>query len=166
MPGHGGSRILSLRRIGLLAFVAMVFAVGFLVIIMEKGTPVRSQPPKPQAALEPFDGRLSIQAADDLRVAGRKIVLCGVAFTKPRSMLAMVTEAARRDYQGLALTCKPVGTGTPCDGNVASRFGDAIVVQCLTSDGADLAAKLAENGILCGQPAQAGSAYKSCLSGS
>jgi hypothetical protein len=118
--------------------------------------------PRPQAALEPFDGKLSIQAIDDLRVAGRKIVLCGVAFSKPRSIRAMVTEAAaRRDYQGLALTCKPVGKGTPCDGNVASRFGDAIVVQCLTSD---LAAKLAENGILCGQPAQAGSTYKSCLS--
>ncbi|GLS34416.1 hypothetical protein GCM10010869_00040 [Mesorhizobium tianshanense] len=24
----------------------------------------------------------------------------------------------------LALICKPVGTGTPCDGNVASKFGD------------------------------------------
>ncbi|WP_077381238.1 hypothetical protein [Mesorhizobium prunaredense] len=102
----------------------------------------------------------------DLRVAGRKIVLCGVAFTKPQSLRAIVTDAARRDYQGLALTCKPVGKGTPCDGNIASKLGDAIVVQCLTPDGADLAAKLAENGILCGQPAQAGSTYKSCLSGS
>lgn len=157
---------MSPKKIGLLALVALAFAVGFFVIILEKGTPVRSQRPKPQAALEPFDGKLSIQAVDDLRVAGRKILLCGVAFTKPRSMRAMLTEAARRDYQGLALTCKPVGTGTPCDGKVASKFGGAIVVQCLTSDGTDLAAKLAENGILCGQPAQAGSTYKSCLSGS
>ncbi|RWF79158.1 MAG: hypothetical protein EOS26_02775 [Mesorhizobium sp.] len=157
---------MSLKNIGLLAFVALAFAVGFFVIIVEKGTPVRPQPPKLQAALEPFEGKLFVQAVDDLRVAGRKIMLCGVAFTKPGSMRAMVTEAARRDYQGLALTCKPVGTGTPCDGNVASKFGDAIVVQCLTSDGMDLAAKLAENGILCGQPAQAGSTYKSCLSGS
>lgn len=157
---------MSFKKISLLALLALAFAVGFLAIVVKKGTPVRPPPPKPQATLEPFDGKLSIQAVDDLRVAGRKIVLCGVAFTKPRSMLAMVTEAARRDYQGLALTCKPVGKGTPCDGNVASKFGDAIVVQCLTSDGEDLAAKLAENGILCGQPAQAGSTYKSCLSGS
>ncbi|MEI8699551.1 hypothetical protein [Mesorhizobium sp. ISC15] len=157
---------MSFKKIGLLALVALAFAIGFFAIIVKKGTPVRSQPPRPQAALEPFDGKLSIQAVDDLRVGGRKIVLCGVAFTKPQSMRAMVTEAARRDYQGLALTCKPVGTGTPCDGNVASKFGDAIVVQCLTSDGTDLAAKLAENGILCGQPAQAGPIYKSCLSGS
>jgi hypothetical protein len=157
---------LSFKQISLLALVALVFAIGFFAIIVKKGTPVRPQTPKPQAALEPFDGKLSIQAIDDLRVAGRKIVLCGVAFTKPRSMLAMVTEAARRDYQGLALTCKPVGKGTPCDGNVASKFGDAIVVQCLTSDGTDLAAKLAETGILCGQPVQAGSTYKSCLAGS
>ncbi|TIP85364.1 MAG: hypothetical protein E5X63_15180 [Mesorhizobium sp.] len=150
----------------MLALVALAFAIGFFAVILEKGTPVRQPPPRPQAALEPFDGKLSIQAVDDLRVAGRKIVLCGVAFTKPQSLRAIVTDAARRDYQGLALTCKPVGMGTPCDGNVASKFGDAIVVQCLTSDGTDLAAKLAENGILCGQSAQAGSTYKSCLSGS
>ncbi|TIO04453.1 MAG: hypothetical protein E5X88_31760 [Mesorhizobium sp.] len=157
---------MSFKKIGLLTLVALVFAIGFFTIIVKKGTPVRSQSPKAQAVLEPFDGKLSVQAVDDLRVAGRKIVLCGVAFTKPRSMRAMVTEAVRRDYQGLALTCKPVGKGTPCDGNVASKFGDAIVVQCLTSDGTDLAAKLAETGILCGQPAQSGSTYKTCLSGS
>ncbi|CCV12481.1 hypothetical protein [Mesorhizobium sp. STM 4661] len=157
---------MSFKNKGLLALVALAFAVGFFVIVMERGTNVHSRPPKPQAALAPFDGKLAVQAIDDLRVAGRKILLCGVAFTKPRSMRALVTEAVRRDYQGLALTCKPVGTGTPCDGNVASKFGDAIVVQCFTSDGVDLAAKLAENGILCGQPAQAGSTYKSCSSGS
>ncbi|RWK60422.1 hypothetical protein [Mesorhizobium sp.] len=157
---------MSIKKLGLLALLGVVFGVGFLIVVVKMGTDLGAREPKPQAALEPFDGKLSIQAVDDLRVAGRKIVLCGVAFTKPQSMRAMVTEAARRDYQGLALTCKPVGNGTPCDGNVASKFGDAIVVQCLTSDGADLAAKLAENGILCGQPAQAGSIYKSCLSGS
>lgn len=157
---------MSLRKISFLALLALAFAVGFFAIIVEKGTPRRPPPPKPQAAIEAFDGKLFIQAVDDLRVGNRKIVLCGVAFTKPQSLRAIVTDAARRDYQGLALTCKPVGMGTPCDGNVASKFADAIVVQCLTSDGADLAAKLAENGILCGQPAQAGSTYKSCLSGS
>ncbi|PTE09477.1 hypothetical protein [Mesorhizobium helmanticense] len=153
---------MSFKKMSLLALVALAFAVGFLVVITKKGTDIHSRPPKPQTALQPFDGKLAIQSIDDLRVGNRKIVLCGVAFTKPQSMRAMVTEAARRDYQGLALTCKPVGSGTPCDGNIASKFGDATVVQCVTSDGADLAAKLAENGILCGQPAQAGSTYKSC----
>ncbi|TIP74929.1 MAG: hypothetical protein E5X53_13410 [Mesorhizobium sp.] len=157
---------MSFKKIVLLALLALAFAIGFFAIIVKNGAPVRSQTPKPQSALEPFDGKLSIEAVDDLRVAGRKIVLCGVAFTKPQSIRAMATELARRDYQGLALTCKPVGKGTPCDGNVASKFGEAIVVQCLTSDGTDLAAKLAEKGILCGQPGQAGSTYKSCLSGS
>lgn len=154
--------MLSLKKIGLLALVALAFAVGFFVLIVEKGTNIRSQPPKPQAALEPFDGKLVVQAIDDLRVGNHQILLCGVAFTKPQSMRAMVTEVARRDYQGLALACKPVGTGTPCDGNIASTFGDATVVQCFTSDGTDLAAKLIEKGILCGQPAQSGSVYKPC----
>lgn len=150
----------------MLAFIALAFAGGFLFIVINKGTNIRAPAPKPVAALAPFAGKLGVQSVDDLRVAGRKIVLCGVAFAKPQSMRAMVTEAVRRDYQGLALTCKPVGMGTPCDGNMAPKFRDSVVVQCLTSDGTDLAAKLVEAGILCGQPAQAGSTYKSCPPGS
>lgn len=150
----------------MLAFMALAFAGGFLFIAVNKGTSIRAPAAKPIAALIPFDGKLSVQSIDDLRVASRKIVLCGVAFAKPQSMRALATEAVRRDYQGLALTCKPVGTGTPCDGNVAPKFRDAIVVQCLTSDGTDLAAKLVDTGILCGQPAQAGSTYKPCAPGS
>ncbi|WP_292626486.1 hypothetical protein [Mesorhizobium sp.] len=157
---------MSIKNVGVLSLVAFAFAAIFLTIIVNMGTGVKAPKRKPAPAVESIHGKLVIESVDDLRVGNRKIVLCGVAFTKPRPLLAMITEAARRDYQGLALTCKPVGQGTPCDGNVASKFGDAIVVQCLTSDGADLAAKLAENGILCGQPAQAGSTYKSCLSGS
>ncbi|MES0029963.1 hypothetical protein [Mesorhizobium sp. M0040] len=150
----------------MLAFIALAFAGGFLFIVINNGTNIRAPTPKPVAALTSFDGKLTVQSIDDLRVAGRKIVLCGVAFTKPQSMRAMVTEAVRRDYQGLALTCKPVGAGTPCDGNVAPEFRDAVVVQCLTLGGTDLAAKLVETGILCGQPAQAGSTYKACAPGS
>ncbi|MES0157600.1 hypothetical protein NKJ81_29165 [Mesorhizobium sp. M0018] len=155
-----------IKKIGLLALIACAFSVWFLVIIVKRGTDLDARPLSQSAVLEPFAGQLAIRSIDDLRVAGRKIVLCGVAVTKPQSIRAMVTEAARRDYQGLALTCKPVGAGTPCDGNIAAKFGDALVVQCLTSDGTDLAAKLVEAGILCGQPAQAGSTYKSCAPGS
>lgn len=46
--------------------------------------------------------------------------------------------------------------------SVRTRADIAAGHPCFTSDGADLAAKLAENGILCGQPTQAGSTYKSC----
>lgn len=157
---------MSIGKMAVLAFMALAFAGGFLFIVINKGTNIRAPAPKPVAILTSFDGKLAVQSIDDLRVAGRKIMLCGVAFTKPQSMRKMVTEAVRRDYQGLALTCKLVGAGTPCDGNVAPKFRDAVVVQCLTSDGTDLAAKLVEAGILCGQPAQAGSTYKSCAQGS
>ncbi|MER8639788.1 hypothetical protein [Mesorhizobium sp. M1273] len=153
---------MSIKKLGLFAFLALAFGVGFLIIFVTRGTDLGAQVPTPPPAQVPFDGKLVVQSIDDLRVGSRKIVLCGVAFTKPQSIRAMVTEAARRDYQGLSLTCKPVGTGTPCDGSVATKFGDALVVQCLTSDGADLAAKLVEDGILCGQPTQAGSTYKRC----
>ncbi|MER9419171.1 hypothetical protein NKI95_24960 [Mesorhizobium sp. M0306] len=153
---------MSIKMTAVFAFVALAFAGGFLFIAINKGTNIRAPASKPVAVLTPFDGKLVVQSIDDLRVAGHKIVLCGVAFAKPQSMRVIVTEAARRDYQGLALTCKPVGAGTPCDGNIAPKFRDAVVVQCLTSDGTDLATKLVEAGILCGQPAQAGSTYKSC----
>lgn len=152
---------MSPRVIGLLALGALLFGVIFLVIIRVMGTIAYPPAPKPREALAPFDGQLYVLSMDDLRVGVRKIVLCGVAFTKPQSMRAMLTVEARR-YQGLALTCKPVGTGTPCDGNAASMFRGAVVVQCFTSDGTDLAAKFVEDGILCGLPAQAGSTYKSC----
>ncbi|MER8778854.1 hypothetical protein [Mesorhizobium sp. M0977] len=157
---------MSIGKVAVLAFIALAFVGGFLFIIVNKGTNRFSPAPKPVAILSAFDGKLAIESIDDLRVAGRKIVLCGVAFAKPQSMRVMVTETMRRDYQGLALTCKPVGLGTPCDGNVAPKFRDAIVVQCLTLGGMDLAAKLVEAGILCGQPAQAGSTYKTCAPGS
>ncbi|MER9618582.1 hypothetical protein [Mesorhizobium sp. M0207] len=157
---------MSIKAVGLLTLVALTFAVGFLVIVVERGIDLGARMPKPAAALEPFEGRFAVQSIDDLRVAGLRIVLCGVAFTQPHSVRTLVFEVLRRDYQGLTLTCKPVGMGTPCDGNVSSKFGDALVVQCLTSDGTDVAAKLVEAGILCGQPAQAGSTYKPCAPGS
>lgn len=153
---------MSLKKIGLLALIALVFATAFLEIIVTQRSEAIAPAPKPTAVLGPLDGKLIVQSIDDLRVGGRKIVLCGAAFTKPQSMRAIVTEAAKRDYQGLAMHCKPVGTGTPCDGNVASRFGNAVVVQCFTPDGIDLAVKLTQNGLLCGQPAQADTTYKPC----
>ncbi|MER8383470.1 hypothetical protein [Mesorhizobium sp. M1399] len=154
--------ILSVRRLGLLTTIALAFAVAFLsIIIAQRGNP-NVPTPNPPSALQSVEGKLSIQSIDDLIVGAHRIILCGVAFEKPQSMRAMVTEAARRDYQGLALICKRVGTGTPCDGNVASKFGAAIVVQCFMPGGLDLATKLVQDGILCGKPAQAGTTYKPC----
>ncbi|MER8453922.1 hypothetical protein NKJ46_30230 [Mesorhizobium sp. M0166] len=152
---------MSFKKVGLLSLILLMFVSGFLGLIVTQRDSSRA-PLKPLTALEPLHGAFFIQTIDDLRVGGHKIMLCGVAFTKPQSMRGMVTEAARRDYQGVALTCKPVGTGTPCDGNVAPKYADAVIVQCFTSDGADLAAKLVESGILCGQSAQAGTTYRPC----
>jgi hypothetical protein len=141
---------LSIRSMAFLAIIAVLFGAGLLgVIVMQRGSP---PPARPAAAPKPFDGKLAIPSIDDLRVGGRKILLCGAAFSRPQAMRALVTKAARRDYQGLILTCKPVGAGTPCDGKIASRFGDTLVVQCLTAEGEDLATMLTQGGILCGQP--------------
>lgn len=139
--------------------IGLVFAVGFMAVILsQRGNP---RPP-PHATLSPFTGRLTIPSIDDLRVGGRKIVLCGVASTKPQALRELVTEVARRDFQGMVLNCKPVGSGTPCDGKTGARLGDALVVQCSMPDGRDLAADLTQRGLLCGQPAQAGDTYPGC----
>lgn len=139
--------------------VGLMFAVGFLAVISSQ----RDRPrPPPRATLSPFTGHLNIPSIDDLRVGGRKIVLCGAASTKPQALRELVTEAARRDFQGIVLNCRPVGAGTPCDGKTGSRLGDALVVQCSMPDGRDLAADLTQRGLLCGQPAQAGDTYPGC----
>lgn len=151
---------MSIRSMVFLATTTVLFGAGFLgIIVMQRGSP---PPARPVAVLKPFDGKLAIPSIDDLHVGGRKVLLCGAAFSRPQAMRALVTEAARRNYQGLILTCNPVGAGTPCDGKIASRVGDTLVVQCLTAEGEDLATMLTQGGILCGQPVQAGATYKPC----
>ncbi|MER8370182.1 hypothetical protein [Mesorhizobium sp. M1378] len=157
---------MSIKKVVLLTLIICAFGVSFLTVIVVRRINPNAQFAKPSAALEPFSGKLVIRSLSDFRIDGRKIVLCGVTYSKPQAIRAMVEESARQAYQGLALNCRPVGMGTPCDGNVSPKFRDAIVVQCITSDGADLATKLVEDGILCGQPAQANSTYKSCPPGS
>lgn len=153
---------MSLNKGGLLALIAVLFAVTFLGIVVAQRSRRGPSETQPAVALERFGGALSVQAVDDLRVDGRRVLLCGVAFTKPQSMRPLVTDVARKNYEGLAVKCRQVGTGTPCDGKVASKFGDSIVVQCFMPDGTDLALKLAQDGILCGRPAQADKTYPSC----
>lgn len=149
----------SMNKFIAIPVVALVFAVGFMaVIVSQRG----KLPPLRSAALSPFTGKLAVPSIDDLRVGGRKIVLCGAASTKPLALRNMVTEAARRDFQGLVLNCKPVGSGTPCDGKTGARLGDAVVVQCFVPDGDDLAAVLTQRGLLCGQPSQIGTTYRAC----
>ncbi|RUW62298.1 hypothetical protein [Mesorhizobium sp. M7A.F.Ca.US.008.03.1.1] len=67
------------------------------IIVMQKDGP---SPAKPVAALKPFDGKLAIPSVDDLRVGGRKILLCGAAFSRPQAMRLLVTEAARQTTRG------------------------------------------------------------------
>ncbi|MER8867820.1 hypothetical protein NKI19_29680 [Mesorhizobium sp. M0751] len=153
---------LPIKKIAILALLVAVFATAFLVITVTTKRGPTATSVRASAALKPLDGKLAIQSIDDFRVGSRKILLCGVAFRKPWSMRALMTEALRRDYNGLVVTCRPVGTGTPCDGNMASKLGDAVVVQCFMADGTDLAERLIESGLLCGQPAQAGSTYRTC----
>lgn len=142
--------------LGIIGFVAVFTSVLF----SERD---RARAPKPrEAVLTPIEGKLDIRAIDDIRVNGRRILLCGVAFTKPASMRDLMTESAKRDFQARPVACKRIGSGTPCDGNVAATFGDRIVAQCITADGVDIAEAFSKAGYLCDLPGQSGGHYTAC----
>jgi hypothetical protein len=150
---------MSLRTVSLLALAALVFVAGFVAIVR---TSQDKPPAKAAPAAQPIVGKIDFREIDDLRVAGRKVILCGVAYTKPAAMRDMVKQAARQEFQGKSVTCRPVGSGTPCDGRAATSFGGALVGQCLTEDQRDVAGELAAKGILCDVPAQSGGHYAAC----
>lgn len=142
--------------LGILAFAAV-----FTTVLFSQRDQKRAPKPK-VAVLTPIEGKLDIRAVDDIRVNGRKILLCGVAFTKSASMRDLMTETAKRDFQAKPVTCKRIGSGTPCDGNVAATFGDRIVAQCITADGVDIADAFSKAGYLCDLPGQSGGHYAAC----
>lgn len=153
-----------MKRLAILALLALVLvAVGLSVTLhyRDKGRQARTAPGA-TPALSAIEGRLSIVSLSEFRVAGKAIVLCGVANQKPASLQPLLIDAARKALNGQEVRCVPVGQGTPCDGNSAASFGRMAVMQCKTAAGVDVAGDLAERGILCGLPAQAGGAYRSC----
>jgi hypothetical protein len=150
------------KWVGIGILIVSAFAVGFLAIIVMQRDTQRSAAQQGNPVPKPFEGTLAVYAIDDLRVANRRIALCGTAPPRPSSVWSLAAESMRRDFRGIALSCKPVGSGTPCDGKTGAQLGQAIVVQCLMPDGADLAAVLAQKGLLCGQAPIVGSLYKNC----
>ncbi|MER9019317.1 hypothetical protein [Mesorhizobium sp. M0898] len=148
------------KTITILGIGAVLFTLGFAAIVFSQMR--QRKAPETVTPQAEFKGNLSIHTIRDMRVAGRKITLCGVSYTKPPGIEKLISEAARSDYQGRAVTCRPVGTGTPCDGRVAAKFGGSVVAQCFTSDGTDLAQEFSKRGFLCDVPAQSGGRYVAC----
>ncbi|MER2536743.1 MAG: hypothetical protein ABTQ31_16435 [Rhizobiaceae bacterium] len=147
---------IALASIALLVLIAVLLAVT--LHFREKGRPA----PAPAAPVsEPVTGRLVIRSLADMQVGGKPIVLCGVANRKPAALQPMLLDAARKAWHGRDVTCVPVGLGTPCDGRASATFGRALVVQCMDGD-VDMAADLADKGILCDLPEQSGGRYRPC----
>lgn len=154
---------MNLRKIAFLALATLCFATLILYLLVarsqdEAGRRAKAGSREPVA----FSGSLDIRAMDDMRVGGRKIVLCGVSFARPRAMEKLVREEARRTFQGRRLDCIQVGGGTPCDGRAAASFGGSLVAQCFTEERLDVARELAARGYLCDRPAQSGGVYRGC----
>jgi hypothetical protein len=154
-------RGVSLKKLAFSALAILGFVAAFTALFTTQKNRARPRAPAP-AVLAPIEGKLDIRSIDDIRVGGHKILLCGVTFARSPSMRALVTEAAHRDYQGEPVTCKRVGAGTPCDGKMAAKFGDSIVVQCMIAGDVDLATRFSDRDFLCDVPAQSGGRYKAC----
>ena len=154
---------MNMRKVTVLVLMGLCFCTLILYLLVDyrQGAPSIRANTALETSLR-FSGRLTIQSMSDLRVAGRKIILCGVSFTKSKQIEKLVLESARRAFQGTEVKCVQVGGGTPCDGKAAKRFGDAMVAQCFVEDQGDLALRLRERGFLCDLPAQSGGRYKGC----
>lgn len=152
---------MSAKQIILSIFAALCFSTLVLYLLVENRANTAASRKAP-AAPTSFGGRLDIQRIDDLRVGGRKIILCGVSFAKPPALEQLARDQARRAFQGVDVICTAVGNGTPCDGRVAPRFNDAVVAQCFTADKRDIAAELSARKILCDRAGQSGGVYPAC----
>lgn len=154
---------MNIKTFAIIAVAALCFMTLMLYLLIGvRGPDANRQGTKPAQEPLTFSGRLDIRLMTDLRVAGRKVILCGVSFNKPAALEPLVREQARRAFQGTEVECAQVGAGTPCDGNVAASFNAVPVVQCRRQDGADIAGKLSEAGFLCDMPVQSGSVYNAC----
>lgn len=151
-----------IRRLILLALAALFFATAMLYLLTDRRGGPRTE--KSAVAAEPvaFGGKLDIRTMADLRVGGRKVMLCGVSFNRPASLEPLAREQARQVFQGREVNCVQVGGGTPCDGRVAPVFQDVPVMQCREADGSDIARALSDSGYLCDVPMQSGGAYHAC----
>jgi len=88
----------------------------------------------------------SVVDGDTVYVGRLKYRLCGIdapEFGYPGYNEAI--DYMRNLIQGKAVSCTPVGQGTPCDGRSKPRSYDQIVAQCFV-DGKDLAAEMVKAG--------------------
>ncbi|HMN14344.1 hypothetical protein [Aquamicrobium defluvii] len=150
------------KKIVVLILAALGFATLMLYMLTTQNRPLTPSAERNTRQALVFSGKLDIRTMDDLRIGGRKILLCGVGFTRPRALEPMAREQARKAHQRQQFDCVQVGGGTPCDGRMGTSFDGVAVVQCRTAQGADLAQELSEQGYLCDLPAQSGGIYRNC----
>ena len=126
------------------------FALAFLVSLL------------PLAALaEPITGLAArVGDGDDITLTGGiRVRLCGIdapeAGRPGGSEATAFLESLVRDR---ALTCLPVGEGTPCDGRSKPHNGKRRIAQCF-ADGADVAAAMVAAGHARDWPKYSGGFY-------
>jgi hypothetical protein len=149
------------RKLAAWTLAALLFVSAILFVLAGRDS---QENKRAATTINPLvlSGLFDIRTMADIRVAGRKVVLCGVSFDKPAALEPLVREQARRTFQRSKVDCIQVGGGTPCDGRAAPVFENMPVVQCRRSDGSDIAHELSDLGYLCDVPTQSGGAYRAC----
>ncbi len=101
----------------------------------------------------------SVVDGDTLTVGRIKYRLCGI--DAPEMGYPGYNEAIdhlRELIRGKAITCTPVGEGTPCDGRSKRKSHDRIIATCFV-DGMDLAAEMVRSGYAKDWPKFSGGYY-------
>jgi micrococcal nuclease len=102
-----------------------------------------------------FSGRVTtVIDGDDIEVCAdggkcTRIRLCGIDAPEQRcSGYAEARATLRGIVEGKAIRCVQVGEGTPCDGRSKPTNRERVVAQCFV-EGADIAAALVKQGLVC-----------------
>lgn len=134
-----------------------IVLLSIVMIVFQASTPLRPASSPPQQRVRDLKGIVTFLTPNSLKVGSQTVLLCGVVPSRAATQTTVIASQAK--YEKATVTCQPVGGGTPCDGKSVSKVGKAIVAQCkIVGKNIDLAAALADAGVLCGTVP----GYKSC----
>lgn len=128
--------------------VASVFGVALVVLVIAMLRYGIEAKPRRTAQAQSFSGTLDVRNPNDIRVGGRRVILCRTVNILSPSLASLAGETLQKEFKGRSVACNPVGLGTSCDGRSPTMVAGAFVAQCRLDKGNDLAEELVSRKIL------------------